>query len=317
MTERTPGAAAPLATPRPMHTESLDRCLACGHERLRSLPVAYAFAGAWFPLVECLTCGMRFLSVRPDAASLADLYSAEYFDADYRCGHQQGSSFDEAAFVDEDRGLLDAFESLARPGRLLDVGCASGWLLRHAQQRGWNARGVELSKDAAAFARRQGLDVVHGDLFDAGFPAASFDFVYLGDVLEHVPDCRRVLNEVARVLAPGGLLYLRGPTTTNSLARALGLWVYAVAGRTVTLREPPYHLWEFRPRPLAWLIREVGLELVRLRQSKIPPGKPHGVKTALQRLAMNTLDAINVPITNAFNVRGDRIVLVARRPRVG
>src|SRR5258707_804355 len=81
-------------------------------------------------------------------------------------------------------------------------------------------------------------------------PAAAFDVVYMGDVLEHVPDCRADLAEVARVLAPGGYLYLRGPTTTNSLARRAGLTAFAIAGRDIVLREPPYHLWEFTPRSL-------------------------------------------------------------------
>ena len=135
----------------------------------------------------------------------------------------------------------------------------------------------------------------------------------MGDVLEHVPDCRGVLAEVARVLKPAGFAYLRGPVTTNSLARRLALRVYKFAGRPIVLREPPYHLWEFTPRSLARLFRAAGLVPVRLRQSKIPPGRPHGEKTALQRGAMAMLDLINVPITRVFNVLGDRVVLVAQR----
>ena len=54
-----------------------------------------------------------------------------------------------------------------------------------------------------------------------------------GEVLEHVPDCRVVVAETVRVLKRGGFLYLRGPITTNSLARRLALWGYAVAGREI------------------------------------------------------------------------------------
>jgi hypothetical protein len=116
------------------------------------------------------------------------------------------------------------------------------------------------------------------------------------------------------VLAPGGFLYLRGPITTHSLARSLALVAFEAAGRTIVLHEPPYHLWEFTPRPLARLVRAVGLEIVSVRQSKIPPGHAHGEKTASQRAAMGALDLINVPVTRALNARGDRIVLIARKP---
>jgi SAM-dependent methyltransferase len=273
----------------------------------------YDDRGASFPLAECRDCGMRFLSVQPVGESLAALYDEPYFQADYRCGRSESSSFEESAFVDEDRGLLDAFERLRSPGRLLDVGCASGWLLKHAAARGWAARGVEPSAAAVRFARSLGLEVDQGDLLEAALPAAGFDLVYMGDVLEHVPDCRATVAEVARILAPGGWLYLRGPITTHSLARGLGLALYGAAGREIVLREPPYHLWEFRPRPLARLLESAGFQIVETRQSKIPPGRAHGRKTPLQGLAMALIDGINVPLTRLFGARGDRITLIARR----
>src|SRR5207247_19410 len=111
-------------------------------------------------------------------------------------------------------------------------------------------------------------------------------------------------------------LYLRGPVTTHSLARSLALRAYRLARREIVLREPPYHLWEFTPRTLTRLFRGAGLEVVRSRQSKIPPGRPHGEKSALQRAALFALDAVNLPLTRALNVLGDRVVMVGRKPPV-
>ncbi len=305
-----------MSSERPLPTRHLERCLACHGMRLRPLPLRYEFRGAVFPLTACGDCGIRFLAVQPAPEALGEFYSAEYFEADYRCGRGTASSFEEAPFVAENRDLLEDFESLTRPGRLLEVGCAAGWLLRHAAARGWEVRGVELSEPAVRFARARGLEVHHGDLLGAALSPGHFDLVYMGDVLEHVLDCRATLAEVVRVLKPGGIFYLRGPITTNSIGRRLGLGLYGALGRTITLREPPYHLWEFMPGPLARLARAVGLEVVRLRQSKIPPGRPHGDKPPVQRLALAVLDAVNAPITLGFNVLGDRIVLVARKAQV-
>jgi SAM-dependent methyltransferase len=295
-------------------TRRLDRCPSCGSSEWQTLPLRYEFRDARFPLVECRACGLRFLAAQPDRQGLAELYSSEYFQSDYRCGRADSSSFGEEAFREENRGLLDRFERHGARGRLLEIGSATGWLLKHARERGWEAQGVELSAEAVAHARGLGLEVFHGDVLEAALPANRFDLVYLGDVLEHVPDAPAVLAEIVRVLKPGGHLVLRGPITTHSLARSWALAGYRAIGRTIVLREPPYHLWEFTPRSLRRLCARAGLEMVALEQSKIPPGRAHGEKSALQRAVMAAIDTINLPLTRACNARGDRVLLVARKP---
>jgi len=304
-------SAAPLAT------RTLDRCLACGNRDLRPLAMRYEHRGT-FPAVRCPRCDMRFLAVQPAPEALAELYGSAYFERDFRCGRSADEYFREDAFRGENRDLLDQFARLhAPPGDLLEVGCAGGWLLKHAAERGWRARGVELSADAVRHARGLGLEVFQGELEEARLPGAAFDLAYMGDVLEHVPDCRAVMEEAARVLRPGGHLYLRGPITTNSLARRVALAAWGALGGAIVLREPPYHLWEFTPGSLTRLAAAAGFEVVALRQSKIPPGRARGRKSGLQRAAMFALDLVNTPLTCACNVLGDRVVLVARRGPAG
>ena len=302
-----------------LETRTLEHCLACGSGRLARAAMRYEWQGASFPAAACADCGMLFLRVQPVGETLARMYSAGYFEQDFRCGRSEARSSDEAAFRAENDGLLDRLEPWRGRGRLLEVGCAAGLLLKRARERGWQVMGVELSADAVAHARALGLEVRQGTLTDAALAADAFDVVYMGDVLEHVPDCRGTLVEVARVLAPGGYAVIRGPITTNSLARRLGLALYGALGRDIVLREPPYHLWEFRPGSLRRLAQRVGLDVVALEQAKIPPGRPHGSKTAPQAAAMVVLDALNLPLTAAFNEWGDRAVLVARKPapRIG
>ena len=297
-----------------LETRALEQCLACGSRSLAGVAMRYEWRGARFPAARCRDCDMLFLRVQPTGASLALMYSAEYFEQDFRCGRSEARSTDEAAFRTENDGLLDRFEAWRGESRLLEVGCAAGLLLKRARERGWHVTGVEPSPDAVAHARALGLDVRQGTLQDAALPGAAYDVVYLGDVLEHVPDCRATLAEVTRVLVSGGHAVVRGPITTNSLARRAGLALYGALGGCLVLREPPYHLWEFRPTSLARLARSVGLEVLAIEQSKIPPGRPHGRKSALQTLAMNALDALNAPLTRAFDILGDRAVLVARKP---
>ena len=297
-----------------LQTRTLDHCLACDSRKLSRVAMRYEWQGGRFPAARCRDCGMLFLSVQPVGETLSRMYSAEYFEQDFRCGRSDASSTDEAAFRTENDGLLDRLEAFRGRGRLLEVGCASGLLLKRARERGWTVTGVELSPEAAAHARSLSLDVHLGTLHDARLSTGAYDVVFMGDVLEHVPDCRDTLTEVARVLVPGGHAVVRGPITTNSLARRLGLALYGLLGRDIVLHEPPYHLWEFRPGSLAGLAERCGLERVALEQSKILPGRPHGQKSVAQALAMNLLDHVNLPLTRALGILGDRAVLVARKP---
>lgn len=102
-------------------------------------------------------------------------------------------------------------------GALLDLGTHTGeFTARLAERVGASAvHGVELLPEHAARARARGFQVVEHDL-DEGipFPDGAFDFVTANQVLEHVRRTDRLLAEVRRVLAPGGLACL----STNNLA---------------------------------------------------------------------------------------------------
>ncbi|HWC85619.1 MAG TPA: methyltransferase domain-containing protein [Solirubrobacteraceae bacterium] len=90
------------------------------------------------------------------------------------------------------------------PGAVLDVGCGS------AKTPG--AVGLDISPETQA-------DVVHDlERFPYPFADSSFDQVLMQDVLEHVRDPIRVVEELHRVLRPNGILQLRTPHFSSALA---------------------------------------------------------------------------------------------------
>jgi 2-polyprenyl-3-methyl-5-hydroxy-6-metoxy-1,4-benzoquinol methylase len=108
-------------------------------------------------------------------------------------------------------------------GRLLEVGCACGFLLVAARERGFHVRGVEMSAWASEYARgTYGLDVHTGTLESAALAAASVDVVVMADVIEHLFDPPATLREIHRVLAPGGRLLLLTPDIGSLTARLAG-----------------------------------------------------------------------------------------------
>jgi len=105
---------------------------------------------------------------------------------------------------------------------LLDIGCAQGFFLYNASKAGYTAKGIEISQDAAEYAVREfGLDVEAKPFEELRFPENQFDIVTLWQVLEHVPYPLTVLQEVHRILKPGGLLVVSTPDIGGIPAKIL------------------------------------------------------------------------------------------------
>jgi len=104
---------------------------------------------------------------------------------------------------------------------LLDIGCGYGAFVLEARRRGIDACGIEPAEFEVDFARQRlaaelpeddPLQVYRlGSGLNLVFAARLFDVVTLWNVLEHLPDYRRLLGEVERVLKPGGRVYVICP----------------------------------------------------------------------------------------------------------
>ncbi len=117
---------------------------------------------------------------------------------------------------------LRLIQKYASGTNLLDVGCAQGFFLFNASKAGYTAKGVEISQDAAAYARKEfGLDVEAKPFEELRLAENHFDVVTLWQVLEHVPYPLMMLREVHRILKPSGLLVVSTPNIGGVPAKIL------------------------------------------------------------------------------------------------
>ena len=106
---------------------------------------------------------------------------------------------------------------VGRAGRVLDVGCSSGYLAERLQARGNVVVGLDLDEGAARHARRF-CEAVHvGDVerMDLPFEASSFDVILCGDLIEHLRDPQAFLERVRPLLKANGRLVLSTPNVAN------------------------------------------------------------------------------------------------------
>jgi SAM-dependent methyltransferase len=150
------------------------------------------------------------------------------------------------------------------PGRLLDVGCNIGMLLRIAVKRGWTGVGVEPSPSLAPLARRWGYTVHNCFLQDLPESEAhTFDVVALSDVFEHITQPGDLLKGAARAMTPEGLLYVKVPNARWSLMKQK---VLALLGRrpATGLWDAYEHVVHYTDKTLSAMLARNGFKVLRL-----------------------------------------------------
>jgi SAM-dependent methyltransferase len=287
-------------------------CPVCRSLMLREKPFGYSFNGKWLGGFECGSCGVIFIHPQPTSDEIGEMYSREYFEGDFRCGHA-GSYFDEKTLTSlEDERLISHIKQFKPGGKFLEIGCAGGAFLHAVQRAGYETTGVEFSDVAAKLARDKfDLDVITGDITHAQFPDGKFDVIFMGDVLEHLPDPITTCKEVFRILAPSGIFVIECPTQTNTLFSRLGFFVYGLIKKTAVVHLPPYHLFEYRPASMEKLLCQCGFDIVQKSEGMIPPGRVMLRGSGLQRLGKKIFQYPNYVITKTIGRLGDRIELIA------
>jgi len=112
--------------------------------------------------------------------------------------------------------LLKEFPRCGDGRRVLDIGCAGGYLAEILAQRGYSVTGIDLPDTPHS----PGIGFVAADL-DRGLPVldASFDYIVCADVLEHLRQPERLLRECRERLAPGGALIASLPNSGHAYFR--------------------------------------------------------------------------------------------------
>jgi len=243
-------------------------------------------------ILRCADCDFGFSETRPGADQLKNLY--EHMDTAVYESETEGR------IRTARRHLTILSRHAGKPGRLLDVGCASGRFVEAASAAGWNAMGIEPSETLSVQARRLlagRATVIKATLQQAALERDSFDAVTMWDVLEHVTNPVEFFETAAALIRPDGLMAVNVPNLDSLPARLFGRrWPLLL----------PEHLNYFTPRSLQACARGAGLTPLALGSRPVN----FSVKYVLRRTAQHVrlLGGLNAMLEKS--ALGDRVVPV-------
>lgn len=232
---------------------------------------------------KCKGCGFHFVSPLGNFRGANE--TKDYFLTEYLPLHKAnwGNSLAERR---AHLGMIQNYFPLPPHPKLLDIGCALGFMLQEAKAAGWEPAGVETSAFAAQYAEEHsGCPVYSGTLQQAGFSDDSFDVVTLMDVIEHLADPRALTDEIYRILRPGGILFLTAPNFGSLFVTLYGSQAYGIG--------PDEHVSYFQPATISRLLRQSGF-------TKLTTGSKDLYAENIKRLLRCSGTAANKTIKSAF-----------------
>ena len=228
-------------------------CRCCGGRNHRPLFDHY------YPIiVQCESCGLVFNAVMPDEEELAAIYTKEYYTSkdSLRYGYTDYLA-DRDNIVKTSTKRLKEIEKLKSPGSLLDVGCAFGFFMDIARQRGWTVSGVEISQFAAEYAVGElGLNVVNRSAEHCEYGARAYDVITMWDLIEHLREPGETLRKLAAALKEDGVLVLSTPDVKSLPARLM-------RERWLGWQLRNEHLYYFSHATLERMLDAAGLEVIK------------------------------------------------------
>ncbi len=206
-------------------------------------------------------CGLIWLEPRPKPDEIAGLYPECYYthEVTRETVWRQLIQRIKHGRVGKLLGFYAYLHDIA-PGRLLDVGCGSGYYLNEMRELGWSVEGLDPDENAVKVSReRYGLKVRQGTLEDLRLDSQSFEAITVNHVLEHILDPFSLVRECHRILKPGGLLLVSCPNP-----QGLGHRIFRERWQHF---DTPRHVYLFSAENLRRIAFSCGFGEVKVRTS--------------------------------------------------
>lgn len=306
--------------------------------------------GEW-GFLRCPKCGLLWLDPRPTKDTFSSIYADTYYT--HHAQQQKKEGILEAIIhsilmtrkgyqsIKKDKPLLWAgillgyipfFKDLALrrvlyvegppSGKLLDIGCGSGWFLQNLQEMGWkNLCGIETDEKAANEAKKSGLKIIAKPIEESGIAPSSVDIITARHVIEHIDKSTSFLRHCYNALKPNGKLILITPN-----AESLNHKLFKQYWRELDV---PRHFFIFSAPVLKKIAEDAGFHIERIktmtpasynirRASKLLKKGKNSATSSLRFISSVNNAAfllLEECLRMFFPFIGEEILFIARKPK--
>jgi 2-polyprenyl-3-methyl-5-hydroxy-6-metoxy-1,4-benzoquinol methylase len=171
----------------------------------------------------CLNCKVQFLHPQLNDDELSRLYAENYYLAWGVQGTDENKST-RLMKMETFRLRLSLIRKFVGSGKVLDVGCATGYFLEEAREQGFDAYGVEFSEYSSQIAKKLfGEDhVFKGTLEQSEFANDMFDVISMSDLIEHVKSPVDTLSKASKLLKDDGVIMIMTPDSGSLSNKLMG-----------------------------------------------------------------------------------------------
>ena len=220
----------------------------------------YGYYDKLYTSFKCYSCSVFFLNPMISNDELIDMYDDEYYAYNKVIKHENNLyrkiKVNIRNILLGKTGTMDPVFNNQNELKVLDLGCGSGQILLNMKSRGWQVKGVEVSKKATEVGNEHGLNIFCGTLIEANFSDNEFDYIRSNHSFEHLINPVETIKELYRICKHSGKILIGVPNTNSFAFRLFNkFWYYFGV---------PFHPFNYNAQNLSLLLERNGFEVLKV-----------------------------------------------------
>lgn len=238
--------------------EHLSNCPVCDFDKTKAFLVCkdHTVSRETFNIVECISCGFKFINPRPAAEKLGAYYISEEYVSHSNTKKGFINSIYQVVRKYTMLKKLKLISEFYKTGKILDIGCGTGDFLKTVKEAKWETIGIEPSPDARKMAIENYALDVREEAEIKILEKETFDIITMWHVLEHVPELNERIEDLKRLIKPNGVIIIAVPNCTSLDAK--------IYSENWAAYDVPRHLYHFSPTDIETVFKNHDLKVFRV-----------------------------------------------------